>query len=188
MSPKKPIKAKNIKKMKKTTVKKVPKTDPKQQRVLKSLFKARSGKKKSSGFRRPSARPPSQRVWRRTVVRPKPKPNPNDKLPKLFRMDQETGLPVDYERTVERVMHYVNPHLVQRPNAEQVLEELLTNMFVEVVRMGSRDQQGTRHLQNLLKDQPCRLGQFLNRVKKDNQPKQGTRETNDILGDFHSAW
>ncbi|KAH8244556.1 hypothetical protein KR038_000695 [Drosophila bunnanda] len=191
---KKTLKPKIIRKKKRIVKKKLPKTNPNQQSVLKNLFVTQrcNTKKRSSATRRPSAPPPSQQVWRRTVLRNKPKPKPKDKLPRLFRMDDQTGLPLDYEQTVERVMHYVNPHLTSRPNAELVMEELLTKMFMEVVHqrcpyrkvnMCCRDEKAPRdmccrHHQTSLKTHPCRLGQYI---------KQTKQEANEDLKDFHSA-
>ncbi|XP_020799190.1 uncharacterized protein LOC110177018 [Drosophila serrata] len=201
---KKTLKPKIIRKKKRTISKKVPKTNPKQQSVLKNLFVTQRTniKKRSSGTRRPSAPPQNQQVWRRTVLRNKPKPKPKDKLPRLFRMDDQTGLPVDYEQTVERVMHYVNPHLSCRPNTDLMMEELLTNMFMDVVQqrcpyrkaqtpthmccqngratggMCCRDHQTKHYLQSLLKTYPCCL---------DEPIKQSTQEANEDLSDFHSA-
>ncbi|KAH8283111.1 hypothetical protein KR054_012272 [Drosophila jambulina] len=207
--PKNMTKSKNIRKKKRTSPKKIPKTDSKQQSILKNIFvNQKSGiKKRSSGSRRPSGPPASQQqVWRRTVYRNKPKPKPKDKVPRLFRMDDQTGLPVDYERTVERVMHYVNPHLASRPNADLVMEDLLAKMFMDVMRNGCpnpkipahmccrdgrapggmccRDHQTKRYLQTLLKAHPCRLGQFPSHEPVKHQSKQ---EANVDLTDFHSA-
>ncbi|XP_034473596.1 uncharacterized protein LOC117781001 [Drosophila innubila] len=73
----------------------------------------------------------SQRVWRKTIVFTKTKPKM--KLPRLFRADRLTGLPVDYERTVSKIMHYVNPHLSSSPSPDQLMEELLTRTLVGYV-------------------------------------------------------
>ncbi|KAH8237981.1 hypothetical protein KR032_010059 [Drosophila birchii] len=196
------LKPKIIRKKKRTPPKKLPKTNPKQQTALKNLFVTqRTGtKKRSSRSTRTTTPPPSQQVWRRTVLRNKPKPKPKDKLPRLFRMDDQTGLPMDYEQTVERVMHYVNPHLASRPNAELLMEELLTNMFMELVQqrcasrkvpahmccrdksapghMCCRDHQTKRYLQTLLKTKAC---------QSDEQIKQSKQKANEDLTDFHSA-
>ncbi|KAH8333800.1 hypothetical protein KR059_003440 [Drosophila kikkawai] len=197
------LKPKIIRKKKVTFPKKVNKIEPQKQSVLKNLFVSqRSGNQKRSPASRRS--PPSQQVWRRTVYRNKPKAKPKDKLPRLFRLDDQTGLPVDYEQTVERVMHYVNPHLASRPNTEQVMEELLTGMFMEVVRQSSpdprccrdekalgcmccRDHQTKRYLQSLLKAHPCRWNQFSNKDESQEPLKQSKLKANKDLSDFHSA-
>ncbi|XP_016956579.1 uncharacterized protein LOC108029039 [Drosophila biarmipes] len=158
---------------KKTTAKKVPKTDPQQQRFLKTRFKANKPIKKQSSV------PPSQRIWRRTAVQTKPKLT--KRIPKLFRMDRHTGLPVDYERTVQRVMHYVNPHLANRPRTEQVLEELLAKLLAEVVRQGGHHQ--NTQLRSLLKDHcNCRRKDMVR-----SKSEQRRREANESLDQFHSA-
>ncbi|XP_037710665.1 uncharacterized protein LOC119547741 [Drosophila subpulchrella] len=156
---------------KKGSVKKVPKTDPQQQRFLKTRFRA------NKPISKPSV-PPNQRIWRKTVVQTKPKIQ--KRIPKLFRMDQHTGLPVDYERTVQRVMHYVNPHLASRPSAEQVLEELLAKMLAEIVRHGGHQNTQLRSL----------LGDHCNCRRRDmvrSKSEQSRREANESLDQFHSA-
>ncbi|XP_017105392.1 uncharacterized protein [Drosophila bipectinata] len=167
---------------------KVPKTDPQQQRHLKNRFRRAPIPGRNKSFVAQSSVPPSQRVWRRTAVRTKPKPKV--KLPRLFRLDHLTGLPVDYEKTVERVMHYVNPHLGNRPNAEQMLEELLTSMFAEVMRQGCRDRLGSHQLRAMLKNSKgcsCPMGQYLNKCDLNSQSEKDRRETNESLQHFHSA-
>lgn len=173
----------------------VPQTNPKEQRHLKNRFMSapRPGRNKHLVAHRPL--PPSQRVWRRTAVRTKPKPKV--KLPRLFRLDRLTGLPVDYEKTVERVMHYVNPHLGHRPNPEQALEEMLTNMFAEAVRQGCRNHHqvfghlGVHQLRAMLKDSKggtCPMGQYVNKSDMSAQSEKDRRETNESLQHFHSVW
>ncbi|KAI8035363.1 uncharacterized protein LOC128253517 [Drosophila gunungcola] len=156
------VKAKTIGKNKRM---KVPKTDPQQQRFLKTCFK-----KKSSV-------PQNQKVWRRTVVQTKPKKK--FKIPKLFRIDRVTGLPVDYEMTVHRVMHYVNPHLSNQQSAEEVLEELLTKMFAKGMIQCCQVHQQVNKLHSLLKNN-CKCQQ-ISKIDKD------SREANENLSNFHSA-
>ncbi|KAH8412144.1 hypothetical protein KR009_000098, partial [Drosophila setifemur] len=180
MSPAKIIK-------RKTGAKTMPKTDPKEQRLLKSQFKDRARNRKvTSAPRRPSTVPPCQRVWRRTIIRPKPKPKV--RLPRLFRVDRMTGLPLDYERTVERVMHYVNPHLGQRLNNEQVMEELLTNMFAQMVRQDYRNlevpQHVNRHLLRTMIRENCPQRWS---DEKEAQVARDRKEANDSLSHFHSV-
>ncbi|EDV57710.1 uncharacterized protein LOC6542414 [Drosophila erecta] len=166
--------AKNVAKKRITGVK-VPRTDTRQQFYLKTRFQATRPCQKQSSV------PPSQRIWRRTVVQTKPKVR--TRIPKLFRMDRHTGLPVDYERTVNQVMHYVNPHLHNPPSAELVLEQLLAKMLAEVVRQGGHCCQDTTQLWSLLKNRShCRSSShFLTKAEKDK------REANESLSQFHSA-
>ncbi|EDV30759.1 uncharacterized protein Dana_GF15017 [Drosophila ananassae] len=175
-------------------VTRVPKTNPKQQRHLKRRFMTAPRRGHNKNLAAQSPLPPSQRVWRRTAVRTKPKPKV--KLPRLFRLDRLTGLPVDYEKTVERVMHYVNPHLDHRPNPEQMLEDMLTNMFAEAVRQGCRNHPqvfshlGAHQLRALLKDSKgctCPMGKYLNKSDMNAQSEKDRRETNESLQHFHSA-
>ncbi|KAM8718188.1 hypothetical protein ACLKA7_004834 [Drosophila subpalustris] len=95
------------------------------------------------------------RVWRKTIVLTKTKPK--CKLPKLFRADRLTGLPVDYERTVSRIMHYVNPHLSSSPSPDQLMEQLLTRTLVSYVgnwKCGNRSPQFLKHhMRSILRDQ-----------------------------------
>ncbi|KAH8279611.1 hypothetical protein KR018_007881, partial [Drosophila ironensis] len=163
----------------------MPRTNPKQQSHLKRQFRAaKTGPKRK-------AVPMEHRVWRRTTVRLKPKPV--TKMPRLFRVDRRTGLPLDYERTVERVMSYVNPHIIYRPSAEEMLEESLAKMFAELMRQGNRNQSGRLQLQTLLKDCRgchCPMGQFLDKAEKSFQAdptERNRQETNDTLKHFHSA-
>eukprot|EP00099_Drosophila_melanogaster_P017859 NP_608820.1 uncharacterized protein Dmel_CG15425 [Drosophila melanogaster] len=160
---------------KKITGRKVPRTDPQQQFYLKNRFNATRPRPKQSTV------PPSQRIWRRTVVQTKPKIK--TKIPRLFRMDRNTGLPVDYERTVNQVMQYVNPNLRNPPSAEKVLEELLTKMLTEVVRQGGRCCREHSQLRSLLKNRcHChRSSQFLSKAEK------ARFEANESLSQFHSA-
>ncbi|SPP79096.1 uncharacterized protein LOC117581908 [Drosophila guanche] len=118
---------------------KLPKSSPKQQSQLKTLFTSKKFKKS------PVQAQTQSQVWRRTIVRSKPKQKVQ--LPRLFRTDRRTGLPVDYERTVEQVMHYVNPyiHSQAKRTPEQELEELMTNMFVELMQQG-----GAQELRSML--------------------------------------
>ncbi|XP_016987960.1 uncharacterized protein LOC108050688 [Drosophila rhopaloa] len=159
---------------KRTTGRKVPKMDPQQQRYLKTRFKTTRPNSKSSV-------PPNQRIWRRTVVQTKPKQK--SKIPKIFRMDRVTGLPVDYERTVQRVMHYVNPHLNNPPSEEEVLEELLTKMFAQLIRRGYESRDQVTRLRSFFKDNcKCqRISHLLSRSE------QNMREANENLCNFHSA-
>ncbi|KAL7742454.1 hypothetical protein ACLKA6_019084 [Drosophila palustris] len=96
-----------------------------------------------------------QRVWRKTIVLTKTKPK--CKLPKLFRADRLTGLPVDYERTVSRIMHYVNPHLSSSPSPDQLMEQLLTRTLVSYVgnwKCSNRSPQFLKHhMRSILRDQ-----------------------------------
>ncbi|BFF96210.1 uncharacterized protein DMAD_13453 [Drosophila madeirensis] len=135
-----------LKKLKKGTKKqaqKLPQSSPRQQSQLKTLFRAK--KFKSSPVQAQS----QGQVWRRTIVRSKPKQEVQ--LPRLFRADRRTGLPVDYERTVEQVMHYVNPyiHSQAKRTPEQELEELMTNMFVELMQQGGAQQNACQISQQL---------------------------------------
>ncbi|KAH8409563.1 hypothetical protein KR222_008528 [Zaprionus bogoriensis] len=93
-----------------------------QQRHLQQLFKY-SGKRQ--------AQPPAQRVWRKTVVLDKPKPKV--KVPRLFRTDRFTGLPVDYERNVARIMSYVNPQLSQSPSPETIMADILARTLAGLI-------------------------------------------------------
>ncbi|XP_017046098.1 uncharacterized protein LOC108091417 [Drosophila ficusphila] len=155
----------------KNLVVKVPIRNPKQQRFLKTRFKA--SRRVSKQF----SVPPNLRVWRRTAVQTKLKPKTN--LPKLFRLDRLTGLPVDYEQTVQQVMHYVNPRLVSKPNAEQVMEELLTKMFVEVARQDCRKRMRADQLKSFLKQKYS--------SRQMDELEQTRREANESLSHFHSA-
>ncbi|EDW39927.1 GL14000 [Drosophila persimilis] len=113
---------------------KVSKSSSKQQSQLKTLFRASNFKTtpQSNPVKRRAPVPPNQRVWRKTIVRTKPKKEA--KLPRLFRADRRTGLPLDYERTVEHVMNYVNPYIGsrRRRTPEEELEEVMANMFVQL--------------------------------------------------------
>ncbi|EDW87618.1 uncharacterized protein LOC6526804 [Drosophila yakuba] len=175
MQPTRRARAKNVTR-KRITGAKVPKTDARQQFYLKTQFKATRPCPKQQ-----STVPRSQRIWRRTVVQTKPKIK--TRIPKLFRMDRHTGLPVDYERTVNQVMHYVNPHLHNPPSAEKVLEHLLTKMLTEVVRQGGHCWQDTTQLCSLLKNscQCHRSSQLRTKEEKER------REANESLSQFHSA-
>ncbi|XP_017075205.2 uncharacterized protein LOC108110617 [Drosophila eugracilis] len=161
-------------KEKKITSSKVPKTNPQQQRYLKTRFR------KTKPVAKQSSVPPNQRIWRRTAVQTKPKVH--KKLPKLFRMDRHTGLPVDYERTVQRVMHYVNPQLANRPSAEGVLENLLAKALVEAMRQSDGGMMQTTNMQSLFKGHcKCHRTRLLPSVN------DSKREANDSLSQFHSA-
>ncbi|KAH8352156.1 hypothetical protein KR084_002321 [Drosophila pseudotakahashii] len=169
----KPVRVKSLAK-KKSSAKKKPKTDPQQQRFLKNRFQAKRPISKQSSVT------PSQRIWRRTMVQTKPKLK--SRIPKLFRMDRHTGLPVDYERTVHRVMHYVNPHLADRPNPEQLLEQLLAKMLAEVLRQGGHHHANTQ-LRSLLHDH-CNCHRTNTIFRKD---ERNQSEANESLSQFHSA-
>ncbi|XP_017015073.2 uncharacterized protein [Drosophila takahashii] len=170
----KPVRVKSMAK-KKSSAQKKPKTDPQQQRFLKTRFQSAN-----RPISKQSSVPPSQRIWRRTVVQKKPKQK--TRIPKLFRMDRHTGLPVDYERTVHQVMHYVNPHLASRPNPEQVLEHLLAKMLAEILRQGGH-QNANSQLRSLLHDH-CNCHRTNTISSKE---AQSQREANESLSQFHSA-
>ncbi|EDW71190.1 uncharacterized protein [Drosophila virilis] len=93
-----------------------------QQRILKQNFRNTSKRLEL---------PTVHRVWRKTIVRIKPKPR--NLVPRLFRVDRLTGLPLDYERTVSRIMHYVNPHIFDDPSPEEQMERLLTRALGGII-------------------------------------------------------
>lgn len=182
---------------------KVPRSSPQQQSQLKTLFRAVNFKTTPQGnpvkAKRQAPVPPEQRVWRKTIVRSKPKKK-EVKLPRLFRADRRTGLPVDYERTVEHVMHYVNPHIgsKRKRTPEEELEEVMTNMFVELIQQGGAHQdpcQITQRLRSMLQSGQynargsgqwhgncnCLLG------KCTKSPRSDGRRQNADLSDFYSA-
>lgn len=76
-------------------------------------------------------KPPSSKVWRRTIVVIKPKAK--KKLPRLFRVDDSTGLPVDYERTVARIMSYVNPQLNKAPSSDAKVAQMLARTVLDIM-------------------------------------------------------
>lgn len=74
---------------------------------------------------------PIPKMWRKTIVLIKPKPK--KVVPKLFRVDRSTGLPVDYERTVSRIMRYVNPQLDKSPSSETKVAKMLARTIVDIM-------------------------------------------------------
>ncbi|XP_034666881.1 uncharacterized protein LOC117900581 [Drosophila subobscura] len=169
---------------------KLPQSSPKQQSQRKTLFRAK--KFKSS----PVQAQTQGQVWRRTIVRSKPKQEVQ--LPRLFRADRRTGLPVDYERTVEQVMHYVNPyiHSQAKRTPEQELEELMTNMFVELIQQGGAQQLRAMLQKGCQGSGSCdwqRVGQFDRQMggQCDHQLSKkfpmNARSENADLSDFYSA-
>lgn len=76
-------------------------------------------------------KPPSPKLWRKTIVLIKPKPK--KVVPRLFRVDRSTGLPVDYERTVSRIMRQVNPQLVNAPSSDTKMSKMLARTIVEIL-------------------------------------------------------
>ncbi|XP_026844626.1 uncharacterized protein LOC6595586 [Drosophila persimilis] len=176
---------------------KVSKSSSKQQSQLKTLFRASNFKTtpQSNPVKRRAPVPPNQRVWRKTIVRTKPKKEA--KLPRLFRADRRTGLPLDYERTVEHVMNYVNPYIGsrRRRTPEEELEEVMANMFVQLVQHGPDHQDPCEitqklcsMLQNARKDKghcngkcDCQMWKCTN-----NGRNEGLKQ-NAALSDFYSA-
>lgn len=76
-------------------------------------------------------KPPSSKMWRRTIIVIKPKKK--KKLPRLFRVDNSTGLPVDYERTVARIMSYVNPQLNKAPSSDAKVAQMLARTVLDIM-------------------------------------------------------
>ncbi|XP_022230359.2 uncharacterized protein LOC111079473 [Drosophila obscura] len=211
-SPKKRGKGKSSPVLKKKKPQKVPKSSPKQQSQLKTLFRASKFKTTSQGnpVKRQAPVPPKQRVWRKTIVRNKPKKK-EVKLPRLFRADRRTGLPVDYERTVEHVMHYVNPYIGSRRKRtpEEELEEVMTRMFVELIQQGGAHQDPchiAQQLRSMLQKGQCNgigkgngngngkgNGQCIGNCncqlgeKCTKSPRSDGRRENAELSDFYSA-
>ncbi|KAH8360972.1 hypothetical protein KR093_002279, partial [Drosophila rubida] len=91
-------------------------------------------------------------IWRRTIVLMKTKPKA--KLPRIFRADRTTGLPLDYERTVSKIMHYVNPQASKSPSPDQLMEELLTQTLAGYL-VGSNCCNGSfeEHMRMILQNQ-----------------------------------
>jgi len=120
---------------------------------------------------------PNNRIWRKTIVFAKTKPK--IKLPRLFRADSLTGLPLDYERTVLKIMHYVNPHLSSSPSPDQLMEELLTRTLVGYVENWSRTNQSPQslkdHLHMILRN-------------KGTQSAKKDIHNDENLCKFHCAW
>lgn len=118
------------------------------------------------------------RVWRKTIVVTKPKVKP--RVPRLFRADRNTGLPLDYERTVSRIMRYVNPQHSQSPSPEKILEDHITRQLVEIFE-----------LCNCNNNFPCLLAKH--RLSKSyacgpKSPKNCVYTDNMKLSEFHCAW
>ncbi|EDW11016.2 uncharacterized protein LOC6575565 [Drosophila mojavensis] len=111
-----------------------------QQRILKQNYR-NSG---NGQFRRVE-----HRVWRKTIVVTKPKPK--DRVPRLFRADRLTGLPLDYERTVSRIMSYVNPQHSRTPSPEKALENLFSQQLAGIFELCSRNNQCPRAMKNQIR-------------------------------------
>ncbi|EDW77647.2 uncharacterized protein Dwil_GK24610 [Drosophila willistoni] len=102
-------------------------------KCTKKINNSKGGPQKVVKQRKPKAKPVHQSVHK-TIVGHKVKMESTAlEVPRLFRVDRLTGLPLDYEQTVDYVMHYVNPHLVHKRSPEQLLEEKLTQMFASLM-------------------------------------------------------
>ncbi|ALC38082.1 CG15425 [Drosophila busckii] len=123
------------------------------------------------------AKPIMRRVWRRTVVQLKPKPKV--RVPRLFRMDINTGLPLDYERNVSKIMSYVNPHFARPPNPDQVIEQMLTQALANIVGRG-----GDFAAENIRSEILKSMRQHTAMAKK---PSANKQRANYELQQFHKA-
>ncbi|KAH8284470.1 hypothetical protein KR044_003326, partial [Drosophila immigrans] len=119
--------------------------------------------------------PSSQPIWRKTILVNKPKPKTI--LPRIFRTDRKTGLPLDYERTVSKIMRYVNPQASKSHSPDQLMEELLSQTLVGYLESYNRTNGCVfkHHMHMILQNRG------LNAIDKD------VRNDENLL-EFHCAW
>ncbi|XP_062133490.1 uncharacterized protein LOC133843779 [Drosophila sulfurigaster albostrigata] len=142
----------------------VPKIELAYQAMQKKNKKSHSKKSfKNSTKRQPQKCPSSQVIWRKTIVLTKVKHKAN--LPRIFTPDRITGLPLDYERTVSKIMHYVNPQASNSSSPDQLIEEFLTQTLVGYLKNYTCCDQSSlkKHMRMILQIQGPNVAQSYHR-------------------------